>query len=219
MKTSNKFACQLPLVLLAAMLQFNASAAVQTYTTLSAFTAGLQAGYYLENFNAVGPSGPYNFTGGTPSFSYSFTSPGSVTPVDVVGGSRAISTFDANDLLTLTFGANKPTAIGGDFFWTDLLPGQAVAGSIRVQYGGASEFFNVPQPSGGTFLGITTDNPAGFSALTISLVGYTTGNYYPTVDNVVVGNAVPEPRGWVFISLFAAGWAGWRILRRRLAPQ
>ena len=230
MKSLNKFASWLALVLMAALCQFSASAAITPFTDSGSFTAALQTGYYLENFTSAPdvvygpPSPPHTFSGGTPNFSYTITSPGNGGAGSVdVGGSRAISTFTANDVLTITFTGIQPTAIGGDFFWTTF--SEAVAGSVQVKYGGgASDFIDVPLSGGGSFAGITTDNALGFFSISMSLVGYTSGLYFPTVDNFYVGNATPVPEAgtWVagaFIGLFVVTRTGWGIMRRRLARQ
>ena len=225
MKSLNKFASWLALVLMAALCQFRAAAAIQTFTTVPSFTGALQSGYYLENFNGVGDGPPVAFTGGdapTPTISYLFSAPNGASGV-VTGGGRAISTQSPNEVLTITFTGIHPTAIGGDFFWTTLF--EAVAGSVQVKYGGgASDFIDVPLSGGGSFAGITTDNALGFSSISMSLVGYTSGDYFPTVDNFYVGIATPVPEAgtWVagaFIGLFVVTRTGWGIMRRRLARQ
>lgn len=225
MKSLNKFASWLTLVLMAALCQFRAAAAIQTFTTVPSFTGALQSGYYLENFNAVSDTGPFNFEGVTdltPNIAYSFSASGGVTVFGPTGA-RSISTFGQGDVLVITFTGNRPTAIGGDFFWTTF--SEAVAGSVQVKYGGGdSEFIDVPLSGGGSFAGITTDNALGFSSISMSLVGYTSGDYFPTVDNFYVGIATPVPEAgtWVagaFIGLFVVTRTGWGIMRRRLARQ
>ncbi len=226
MKQFNKFACCFALVLVAILSPRTTFAAIQTYTILSSFTDSLQAGSYLENFNSVPNEGQTIFTGGTPTFTYVISSPSDVSAVDVIGGSRAISTFDPpNGLLVITFGAYKPTAIGGNFFWTDY-PGNVIAGSIQVQYtGGDSGSIDVPLPSGSSFAGISTDNPEGFSSISVSLINYIPDtDFFVTLDNFHVGNVnpVPEPGTWIacgFIGLFVVGRAGCGILRRRFVRQ
>ena len=225
MKKLNKIAWGLPLVVLV-MSQGTTFAAVQTYTTEASFISAINSSY-KETFTTLIDAGePISFSGGAPiTYTIGSQSGNGVTPFDVGGisGARAIGPYDANDVLVITFTGTKPTAIGGDFFWTGGVNNSLTAGSVKVQYGGVSDFIEVPLPSAGSFAGITTDG-VGFSSVSVSLIAYTAGDFRPTLDNFYVGqvNPVPEPGTWLaggFIALVMVSRTGIRLVKRKLVPQ
>lgn len=210
-------------------------AAIAIYTDSGSFTPTLQSGYYLNNFTGAGSGASLPYSGGTGPFAYTITASGSfgVTGVAMNAASGlgdSVSTFGQNAVLTFTFtGANKPTAVGGNFFWSDnSTPANVAAGTVRadVKIGGTSvQTLDISSTGNSSigFGGFTTDGTA-FDSITFTLVGYTSGAFYSTVDNFYVGNVnpVPEAGGWVaasFISIFVVGRTGWGFLCRRLARQ
>lgn len=232
-KITTRFSWQQSLVaiLLVAMSGGNAvRAAISEYTDPGSFAAALQPGSFLNNFtgaNQAGQSFPYS--GGTGPFAYTVTStgPSGVTVFQMQPASglgQALSTFNANAALIITFtGDNKPTAIGGNFFWSDF-SANVISGTIHADFKiGGSSVHTLDVASTGNsdigFGGITTDG-AGFDSIELTLLGYTSGNFFSTVDNFHVGQAivVPEPSSWVvagFMGLFLLGRAGWAHASRR----
>lgn len=217
----------------------NSPAPVYTdYTDASAFAAALAPGGYLNDFTGSGSGASLSFTGPTPvtgPFSYTITSSGAfgVTGVDMAPASglgRSMSTFDENAVLIVTFtGATKPTAIGGNFFWSDLSsPANVTSGTVTAAFkiaGLTVHSFDVTSTGNSSigFGGVTTDGTP-FDSVEFTLKNYSSGFFFPTADNFLIGLVapVPEPGGWVaaaFSGLFVLGGlgkAGWRFLRRQL---
>lgn len=145
--------------------------------------------------------------------------------MDLASGlGTSVSTFIENAKLIITFtGNNRPTAIGGNFFWSDLSsPSDVVSGSLHADFKvGGTSVHTLDVPSTGNsaigFGGITTDG-AAFDSLELTLLGYTSGEFFASVDNFHVGQAtvVPEPSSLVvagFFGLFVLGRTGWKFLR------
>jgi hypothetical protein len=209
-------------------------AAIATFTDQTSFTANLESGYYFNNFTGAGTGDTLSYSGGTGGpFPYTISaSSGGVTGIRMhsdTGLGISVSTFDHGEQLIITFtGANKPTAIGGYFFWSELNdPSEVIAGTIRADLsigGTVVESLDITSSGNSSigFGGFTTTGQA-FDSLTLSLVDYSSGFYFPTVDNFYVGlNAVPQAGGWVagsFVALFAIGRTGFGFLRRRSATQ
>lgn len=202
-------------ILFTAMSGGNAvRAAIMAYSDPGSFASAIQSGSYLNDFTGAGTGGSLPFSGGTGPFAYTITASGGVTGVPMDGASglgTSMSTLVVNAGLIITFtGANKPTAIGGNFFWSDLSsPSDVVSGTIHANFkiGGTSVHTLDISSSGNSsigFGGITTDGVA-FDSLELTLLGYTSGNFYSSIDNFHVGqmSPVPEPTEWALI-IFAA---------------
>lgn len=220
-------------VLLVAVSGGNAvRAAITEYSDSGSFAAAVQPGSFLNNFTGANQSGQsLQFSGGTGPFAYTATStgPNGVTVFQMQAASglgQALSTFNPGVALIITFtGDNKPTAIGGNFFWSDF-PADVISGTVHADFkiGGSSVHTFDVASTGNTdigFGGITTDG-AGFDSIELTLLGYTSGNFFSTVDNFHVGQAilVPEPSSWAvagLVGLFFIGRAGWAYVSRRNA--
>jgi hypothetical protein len=173
-------------------------AAITQYSDPSSFASANQAGSYLNDFTGAGSGTSLSFSGGTGPFAYTITASGSfgVTGVPMDGASglgTSVSTFDPNATLIITFtGTNKPTAIGGNFFWSDLSsPSDVVSGTIHANFKiGGSSVHTIDIPSTGNtsigFGGITTDGVA-FDSLELTLLSYISGDFFSTVDNFRIG--------------------------------
>lgn len=213
-------------------------AAVYTdYTDASTFAAALQPGNYLNDFTGAGSGDSLVYSGGAAPFAYRITSTASngvsgVNMATASGLGRAVSTFVENDVLTITFTANKPTAIGGNFFWTALAdPSDVISGTITAAFkidGLTVHSFDVTSTGNSSigFGGVTTDGTP-FDSVEFTLKDYTSGFFFPTVDNFNIGlvTPIPEPGGWIaaaFSSLFVLGGltrSGWRFVCRRRAAK
>lgn len=199
---------RLILSLLATISAGNAGrGAIVEFTNASSFAATLEPGSYLNNFSGAGSGSSLSFLGPSPTvgpFAYSISASGSfgVTAVDMAAASglgQSVSTFEENAVLTITFtGTNKPTAIGGNFFWSDLSsPANVVNGTIRADFGMAgsivySSDISSSDNSSIGFRGVTTDGEP-FDSVTLTLVDYVFGDFFPTVDNLRIGQARLNP--------------------------
>lgn len=214
-------------------------AAIMEYNDASSFGAALESGSYLNDFTGAGTGSSLSFSGGTGPFAYTITaSENLVTGVPMHGDSglgTSVSLFVDTAALIITFtGANKPTAIGGNFFWSDLAsPANVGSGTVRADFmSGGSSVYTLDVASSGNssfgFGGISTDG-AAFDSVTLTLLGYTPtpstlDDFFVTVDNFNIGQVtpVPEPGGWVvagFVGLLVLGRAGRGYLRRRSAAR
>jgi hypothetical protein len=182
------------------VLSCSTAYAATLYTNSASFISQLEPGYYLENFNAKSggalASGT-TFTNGlyTYTVSTSDTNGLYITPVSGVGGSNALSTNDTGFNIVVNFTSNNVTAVGGNFFLTDV-SGDPIANSFSI---GLSD---------GTTVNLTSTNSAltspfeGFAAAdstSITSLSFTmpisSTNRYATIDNLYVGNKkrIPEP--------------------------
>ncbi len=208
-------------------------AAVTTYTTQASFLADVETGYYLETFNSLPPpappqdlgNGPLPFSGNGFSYSASatngFFSAGSVADV-------WLSTNTATDSIVFNF-TTPITAVGGNFFTSDI-NGLFAAGDITLQLVDGS---SVP-PEGpfatatSTFRGFISTQT--ITSLTVTATQPAVGFRWPTVNDLIVGNAaddnggggggsgsstVPEPTTIAVFGLM--GVAGFVARRRKLA--
>ena len=206
-------------------------AAFIDFSDSTSFGAAVQSGSYLNDFTGAGTAASLSFSGGTGPFSYTVTSPpGGVTEVmmaPATGLGDSLSNFGQVAMIITFTGGNKPTAVGGNFFWSDnSSPSHVVSGTVHADFkiGGISvhtlDIFSSGDSSIG-FGGVTTDG-AAFDSVTLTLVS-PIGTVFPSMDNFRVGiNAVPEPGGWVaagFVAFFVLGRTGLGFVQRRLARQ
>ncbi len=143
--------------------------------------------------------------------------------IDVVGGGDVlvqlpegdltsnVRAFDANKSLIITFSGGSPTAVGGNFFTTDIDNLYENASFTLTLNDGSTTVQNVTsdnsQPP--AFVGFTTTSP--IQSLTISASG---PGLYSALDNLTVGYAVPEPAEMATaVAAALLGGAWW--LRRR----
>jgi hypothetical protein len=188
-----------------------AQAAIVKYTDQASFLNAIQPGYYLENFNSVSNTSltvsPINFSNGTYSYRAS-------APNDFFGaGSNAdkwLSTNTNTDSITFSNFSPTITAIGGFFFATNF-NGDLIPGAITAAVNGASSSLSASTNSALNFFGFVSNDG---TALT-SLATFATQPNWPTVNNLIVGQAVqpvPEPLT-ILGAATAAGFGA--ILKRR----
>lgn len=177
-------------------VSFTVSASAATiHTSQAAFLATVAPGSYLETFGTAPPD--YSGNG----FAYSLSSPNGI----YFSGSF-VGTINSDDPLTITFTAGNPTAVGGEFFHSDITdtfqPGNAI--TITLSDGTVDTY---TPATFSQFRGYTSAGPV-ITSLTISAP---TGGTYLNVDNLIVGIAVPEPGS----ALLLAGALGMTLRRRR----
>jgi hypothetical protein len=167
------------------------------YTSQGAFLAALNPGSYLEDFQATNPP---NYSGN--GFSYSASAPGST----VYDSGSFIGANNANAPFVLDFSSGNVTAAGGEFFHTNVSdvfqPGISI--TITLSDGTVDTYTPAAQNE---FRGYVSTGPA-LTSLTISAP---TGGTFLTLDNVIVGSAIPEPGS----AMLLAGVFGLALRRRR----
>jgi hypothetical protein len=181
---------QIALATAALTLSVAASAQTTVYTTLAGFTATLAPGAYTETFDdesAFTGNPDALFSGGA--FAYTVAAPGSL-----YGNGVFIGTNLPNEALTITFSGAAVTAVGGNFYATNIADAfQAVAITLTLSNGFTTTF--TPTSAANSFRGFTTTVP--IASLTLGAPGEAR---YVGMDNLTVG-AIPEPGTWMLMAL------------------
>jgi hypothetical protein len=180
-----------------------ASLAGAIYTSSGSFLANVKPGSYTETFNGLSNASSPSFTGGA--FAYTASAPN-----DIYFSGDFLGTNQVGDALTITFTSGNVTALGANFFATDISDSfQVHSLTLTLSDGTVATFTPVSQAD--SYRGFTTD--VAISSLVVS--GTAGTSLYASLDNLTVGvSAVPEPETW---ALFAAGLLGLRLVRRRSA--
>jgi hypothetical protein len=194
-----------------------ASAATTVFDNEADFLAQLNPTYYLEEFSGYSYGTPLSGAlteNYGPVYGYSWTAtttPNGVFPVPngLFSLPGALTTYAAEDLLTITFTGNPVTALGGSFASTDI-NGDVIQQTVTVNL---SDNTSVSL-TGSAFRGFTSD----FAILSLAIdavdVNPTTV-FWPRLEHFYVGSAiaaVPIPAAaW----LFGSGLLGLLSLKRR----
>lgn len=203
------------------------SANALQFTNQTSFVNNLQSGFYLNNFNALTPGdqGVTNINFNTNGFSYNIAdNPPSGSPaanlfaVSVNGGSQALSTSLPTDAIKISFTSGNVSAVGGNFFLTDI-NSNPIAGNLSINLSdGSSVNFSSTASNNYPFVGFTTTGSSFITSLDLNAVG---SGQFNTIDNLYVGqsisNSVTVP--WEFfptqgILLGFTAFLGLRVLKR-----
>lgn len=207
-----------PLAAAALLVTAGASnAAITVYTSQAAFNAavGVTGTDTFTGFSITG-STPSPITRNAGAFSYT----ADTTPAGNFfgGGSTAdpfLSTNTATDTMSFFGFSAGVVAAGGQFFGSNI-SGLFAAGSVTVTAtdagGSVSQTIRPAGIASGSFLGFVSDGP--LLGLTVSAVQPGTGFLWPSVDNLVLASAVPEPEAYAMM-LAGLGLVGWMARRRR----
>ncbi len=149
------------------------------YTTTGAFLANVQPGYYGENLTSVPPGivGTLNI-GPVNGFAYDVSG----SSDDLFNGNGFVSTNVAADSLVITFTGAKVTAVGGNFWATDIWFNKIDTNmKIELSNGAVEAFFSTATSD---FRGFTSNIP--IVKLTIDALD-SPSLAWPTMDNLIVG--------------------------------
>ena len=192
-------------VLIAATLACAAasSSAALVYTSSAAFLPHVAAGAYTNTFNGLTNASSGSFTGG--GFSYTISAPN-----DIYFSGDFVGVNQEDDALTITFTSGNVTAIGANFFATNLSDAfQALALTIHLSDGTVEHF--TPASVANSYRGFVSD--VAITSLVIDSAGV---SLYSGLDNLTVGTAavsqVPEPGS---LALLGLGLAGLATVRKR----
>lgn len=171
-----------------------------TYNNLGDFLANVQTGYYDEGFDSLAPGAvaTLNFTGN--GYSYTASSAvgadaGSLGDGGLYNDPGLLSVNTATDALLIDFTSGNVTAVGGEFFASDISFGLIPADVIVSLNDGTTVNFN-----GTGFAGFTSS--VGINSILIDASDATLGvPAWPTVDRLIVGTAVPAPAGLAVLGL------------------
>ena len=161
-----------------------ARALVITYTDRDAFLAALSSSS-TDNYNDLSSgfvTTPLNRT--ITGYTYNATATGGLF-TGSAGGSLALSSNNPV-ALTLNFTNGAPTAVGGYFFNTDA-NFNIINGAITVTANPGASVQSVVTSSATNFFGWLDDSGTPFTSLVI----VPSSGSYPTVDNLVLGQAAP----------------------------
>ena len=200
-------------VLLTATATISHSSSNTIYTSQATFLAHTQPGSYLETFDSLPQFTPLNsplsfskngfsYTASAPSADNQFFNTGTV-------GDVWLSTFDHSTNIVFDFTSNNVTAVGGNFFLTDI-PGNVVPGMITVTLDNGTTF-SVSDPSAASFVGFTTSSP--IHSLTFIPPASGANEIFGTVNNFITGRSVPDSGSTLLLSGIAVTSIGW--LRRK----
>jgi len=173
---------------LCAITADQSQAGILTFTNQADFLNAIQPGFYLNNFASLPDFGfvssPTVFSNGT--FSYTASATDGLYGVSP-NGDRALSTADLSTNIVFDNFAPTITAIGGYFFGTDF-DGDPTSVTVTASVNGGSALLEATTASATNFFGFVSDDGSPILSLTLSI-----DSEYATVDDLIVGQAVPEP--------------------------
>ncbi len=178
-----------------------AQATTTVYTTAASFQALVAPGAYTETFTrpAVDSGALFTYSGG--GFSYDVTA----DPGVVYRSGSIIGNNTPNETLTLTFTTGNVTALGGNFFITDIGDAFQSVGVTLTLNDGTVQSYTPTDVS--TFRGFISTVPI----LSLTMSAPQGGQFYNSLDNLTVGSAVPEPSTYLMLAL---GLGGMLLMRR-----
>jgi hypothetical protein len=153
-----------------------ASAQTTTYTTQATFAANVLPGSYTEGFGNPSFSGDpsANFSGG--SFAYTASAPGGL-----YGNGILLGTNLPGEALTITFTGAPVTAIGGNFWATDITDTFVLTPITLTLSNGTTTSFTPSSSTVGSFRGFTS--ALAITSMEISSVAAV----YAGMDNFTIG--------------------------------
>lgn len=183
-----------------------AQAVTTVYTTEASFLAQVAAGSYTEGFTGAGGSAAsYSYSGG--GFGYTITATAALGgPSTVYHSGSFVGNNIAAESLTVTFTAGSPTALGGNFYITN----------ISDVFQTAAVTLGLSDGTSITYTPASTAEYRGFIS-TVPITSITMAaplaSQFNTLDNLTVGLAtvVPEPATYLMMAL---GLSGLLMLRR-----
>jgi hypothetical protein len=184
------------LMALAGAAMVAAPATADVFTDSASFLDQVVPGYYYNNFTGVPGGAQPSLDYSSGGFSYTIsTAPGSIS--GLFNGTGIVSTDNAGDAILIEFTSGNVTAVGGNFWSTDInfFPFAADV-TLDLSDGTSVTFFST---SANDFRGFTSDQV--ITSMTIDAVDPVAGPAWSTLDNLYVGVAVPAPGAVALLGL------------------
>ncbi len=185
-----------------AVLSASSFAVTTVYSSSGSFLANVAPGSYTETFTGLSSPapGPAPFSGG--GFAYAVSAPN-----DLYANGDFLGTNLPNEALTVTFTSGNVTAVGGNFYITNISDAfQPLLVKLTLSDGTTANF--TPTSVSDSYRGFTSN--VTVTSLVVSAPG---ASLYAGLDNLTVGvTVVPEPGTWL---LMGFGVAGLLAARRR----
>jgi hypothetical protein len=155
-----------------------------TYTDRTTFLTHVAAGFYENPFDDAvpGPSPPLNYTNG--SFAYTVDASSPAPAGGLYNDTGLISTNAAADSIVVTFTGSPITAVGGNFWATDINV-QPTGTDVTILLSDSTTLtFTSTGPT--DFRGFTTALP--ITSITIDALDVP-NPVWPTMDNLIIGTS------------------------------
>jgi MYXO-CTERM domain-containing protein len=173
-----------------------APAMADVFTDSASFLANVQPGSYFNDFASVGAGATPSLSFNSGGFAYTVTAFGTGSQ-QLFNNPGLVSTDSAVDAIRITFTSGNVTAVGGNFFSSDI-NFNAIAASVTVALSdGQSVTFN--SSSANDFRGFTSTQT--ITSLTIDAIDPPAGPAWSTLDNLYVGQAIPAPGAMALLGL------------------
>ena len=190
-----------------------AQASIVTYTSQSSYLAAISAPG-VETFNNL-PLAPVNspLTRAAGAYGYTATAASGFYPAGTVGDVW-LSTDTAHDPINFNAFTGGVFGFGGFFFDSDI-NGNFLAGDITISAtdAGGTTSQTIFGATTSSFLGFVSDT--GITSASVTSV-QAANPAWPTINNLTLGAAVPEPGIWAMM-LLGMGLVGASLRRRKLA--
>jgi MYXO-CTERM domain-containing protein len=171
-----------------------APAMADVYTDSASFLAAIEPGYYYNNFTGVPTGAQPSLSYSSGGFSYTIsTGPGALS--GLYNDTGLVSTDNAQDVLYIEFTSGNVTAVGGNFWATDIsfFP---IAATVAINLSdGTSVSFN--STSANDFRGFTSN--VTITSMTIDAIDGV-AFAWTAMDNLYVG-MVPAPGAMALLGL------------------
>jgi hypothetical protein len=166
------------------------------FTDSASFFAQLVPGSYTNDFTGLGggPSPDLSFSSG--GFSYTISTQAGAAS-GLFNDPGLVSTNNATDSILVSFTSGNVTAVGGNF-WATNISVQPVAAQVAVTLSdGQTVTFN--STSAADFRGFTSG--VTITSLTIDAIDPISGPAWSTLDNLTVGRVIPAPGAMAVLGL------------------
>lgn len=168
-------------------------AMADVFTSSAAFLAAIEPGYYYNNFTGVPTGAVPSLSYSSGGFSYTISTGGGIS--GLYNGTGFVSTDNASDVLQIDFTSGNVSAVGGNFWATDI-NFNAIAATVAINLSdGTSVSFNAT--SANDFRGFTSN--VTITSMTIDAIDGA-AFAWTTMDNLYVG-AVPAPGALAVLGL------------------